>query len=793
MGTSKRPTLFGVTRCNTKMFARATLVLLSVVLLHRGRVDAAATITGDALTIPTPFTSVKQSISFKWSSNTQLDQGDKVKLVLPTWAVTGTDAPTTQGCGTTSFTTATGNNGQANAEIVFTAATAALAANTACTITTNVATATTATAAQAADLAGRTVTFVDTSGGGDGKTAAGITSSTATTVPAFSATALTFGVGPYKFDTATTVSLAFTCTAPIQIGQTVKSVLPSWILAGTAAPTTSGCGTTTFTAAGANSGDADAVVTFTAANADLAGATACTITTNSAMTKTPATAQTGNDANAEERTVQRESETAAAITTSPSVMSPFYEATLHISYPVVSTASTTTFAFKSSVDMTAGKKITLKLPTFAVAVATSVTSTGCGTTTFAAVATTDIADTGTDNAAITFTTATATLTKDTACTITLPTGVVPGSAAQAQNLATRTVLSDITSMVAQPILHSTPTVASAALSNLALVVATTTGSTATSLSLTFDSNIPLAVGDYVMMTLPDWGVSGTTAPTAVGCGTSTFTTVTGMSGTATAYVQFSVATALLDTVTYLSEGHSMGHNCTLTWASGATTPAAAQAANLNTRKLSAVIAAGADITNTSITTSTATTAAPAPAPAGNGTGTGGGTTSGTFSTATTTITFSGYTYAAGAAANINFGNVVGCAYAKTVSDATTSLTSDMCTASAGPTFTYLTGSSTTNTVSAARRTGSSVAVALKVYHSLLSQTAAEAAVTQVGTTLATINAAVAAINAAAGTNFSTAQLTASGMTAATWTHSSASVVVPSITAMFSALLLVLMQ
>merc|ERR1711904_634884 len=127
-----------------------------------------------------------------------------------------------------------------------------------------------------------------------------------------------------------------------------------------------------------------------------------------------------------------------------------------------------------------------------------------------------------------------------------------------------------------------------------------------------------------------------------------------------------------------------------------------------------------------------------PAAAGNATGTGG-TTTGTFSTATTTVTFSGYTYAAGTAAT-NFGNVVGCAYAKTVSDATTSLTSDMCTASAGPTFTYLTGPSTTNTVSAARRTGSNVAVALKVYHSLLSQTAAEAAVTQVGTTVATINA-----------------------------------------------------
>merc|ERR1711918_186891 len=94
---------------------------------------------------------------------------------------------------------------------------------------------------------------------------------------------------------------------------------------------------------------------------------------------------------------------------------------------------------------------------------------------------------------------------------------------------------------------------------------------------------------------------------------------------------------------------------------------------------------------------------------------------------------------------------------------------------------------------AARRTGSSVAVALKMYHSLLSQTAATAAVTAVGTTLTAINANIAAINTAAGTGFSTAELTATGMTAATWTHSSASVVVPSMMALFSALLLVLLQ
>merc|ERR1711918_243992 len=170
----------------------------------------------------------------------------------------------------------------------------------------------------------------------------------------------------------------------------------------------------------------------------------------------------------------------------------------------------------------------------------------------------------------------------------------------------------------------------------------------------------------------------------------------------------------------------------------------------------------------------------------------GATNTGTYSTATTTVSFTGYTYVAGTTAT-NFANVVGCAYAKTVSDNAASLTSPMCVASSGPTFTYMTGASTTNTASAARRTGTSVAVALKMYHSLISQTAATAAVTAVGTTLTAINANLAAINLAAGTAFSTGELTATGMTAATWSHSSAAVVVPSMMAMFSALVLVLMQ
>merc|ERR1711924_475341 len=96
-------------------------------------------------------------------------------------------------------------------------------------------------------------------------------------------------------------------------------------------------------------------------------------------------------------------------------------------------------------------------------------------------------------------------------------------------------------------------------------------------------------------------------------------------------------------------------------------------------------AAGTGYTTTSVAAAAGTAASPA-----------GATATGTYSTATTTVSFTGYTYAAGTAAT-NFANVVGCAYAKTVSDATTTLTSDMCVASSGPTFSYMTGASTTNT------------------------------------------------------------------------------------------------
>jgi hypothetical protein len=137
----------------------------------------------------------------------------------------------------------------------------------------------------------------------------------------------------------------------------------------------------------------------------------------------------------------------------------------------------------------------------------------------------------------------------------------------------------------------------------------------------------------------------------------------------------------------------MGHNCTLTWASGATTPSTAQAANLATRKLAAIIAAGADIANTTIATSTATTAAPTPTPTS-----GGNSTTCTYSSASTCATrvTQSVVVSSLTAANYigNLKKIYECGYAQVVR-------SDFCTTSSGVT-TIKTGVQVTSTAAARR-------------------------------------------------------------------------------------------
>merc|ERR1712054_392832 len=88
----------------------------------------AAAVQGDSLVVNNRFTSSPTTIKIVFESTAVLAQTDKVTVLLPTWTIMGTTAPTKEGCGTTTFTAAGANTGEANAKVEFTAATADLAA-----------------------------------------------------------------------------------------------------------------------------------------------------------------------------------------------------------------------------------------------------------------------------------------------------------------------------------------------------------------------------------------------------------------------------------------------------------------------------------------------------------------------------------------------------------------------------------------------------------------------------------------------------------------------------------------
>jgi len=227
--------------------------------------------------------------------------------------------------------------------------------------------------------------------------------------------------------------------------------------------------------------------------------------------------------------------------------------------------------------------------------------------------------------------------------------------------------------------------------------------------------------------------------------------------------------------------------------------------NPNNATVTFSIATGVDTTTLASQTGYQSTyVAPPPTPptptsasASGGNGTTGTTPTGTtYSTVASTITFSGYTYAA-STTTTNFGNLVSCAFARCISDSANTMTSHMCTATTGPTFTYVSGASSTNTVAAvARRAGSTVATSLKIYESTLAKSLAEtAATTAFSNSMNPLNTVISSMNTDSGAGFSATERVALRMTDPVWTTvtSSVAVVLPSMMAMFSAVLLVLMQ
>jgi len=239
-----------------------------------------------------------------------------------------------------------------------------------------------------------------------------------------------------------------------------------------------------------------------------------------------------------------------------------------------------------------------------------------------------------------------------------------------------------------------------------------------------------------------------------------------------------------------------GASCTYNCSNGSTA-ATSYAFECSASGTSAYLTPNAgNMTCTSPTSTSNSSATPASnssaTPASNSSGAATPTVhTGTYWNVASTITFPGYIVVADT--QEKFGKLVGCAFAKCISDAASRAT-PLCTATPGPTFTYMSGASSTNTVAAvARRAGATVATNLKVYESTFAKTDAETAGTQAFSSVATLNTMITLMNGESDAGFSAAALTASNISPLAWTTSSAAVVLPSMMAMFSAALLVLMQ
>jgi len=573
-----------------------------------------------AISYPIAGTPVAPSaVTFSFIAHQNLVQGNKIVVVLPSWTLTAGHAPTTAPgtCGTSTFTYGVAASTDAGAAITFTVATATLTAGTTCSIITSSSSTSVGSTAQGANWDSYTVQVT----GGSPIAATPIPTSTQTARAAFSASSLTIATA--YAGAASTIAFAFSCTAALAVNDEITLKLPTWTLAGTAAPATSGCGTSSFTTAVLHTGQNDASLVFTVATAALVAETACTITTTSATTKVAAAAQIVDDTVRTMAAKIAATNDVLAISITTSTATPraaFFDTKLTIANPYTATAGSVSVAFKISVPVAVGDTISVTLPQWTLTGTAAPTTAGCGTSTF----TTAVANSEQNDAALVFTVATSTLAAnngatDTACTIiTADATAKTAVAEQGSNFATRTIGATLASMsnpVTIGIAESPKTTdARFEVSSTESAILTITNpyigkATATpyasyvgktsALVLSFKCNKALAVNDKVIIALPYFSVSAGVT-TKQGCGTSTFQQTVSNTNTVDAAVTFTVGTTTLAASTA----------CTITTSSQTVTVyTVAQAANLATRTIEASIAslaAEATPSPRAITTSTAT-------------------------------------------------------------------------------------------------------------------------------------------------------------------------------------------
>jgi hypothetical protein len=240
-----------------------------------------------------------------------------------------------------------------------------------------------------------------------------ITTSTATVAPALTRSVLV--IADRNTWSESSISYTFELNAPLEpTTDTIALVLPLFTI-GTAGglSTSSGCGSTAFTAADTKSGTSTATLTLGAKTATLSAGSECTVTIGSGVT-TSAKAQTANlNTRTVAVTLGRATNIAAvsgSISASTAVVAPtsgFQESKLVIANAVTEGPSSISymFALNSPLETSTPDTIALLLPTFKFGGSLSAAASGCGTTTF----TTSSTKTGTATATLTLSAQTATL------------------------------------------------------------------------------------------------------------------------------------------------------------------------------------------------------------------------------------------------------------------------------------------------------------------------------------------------------------------------------------------------
>jgi len=242
--------------------------------------------------------------------------------------------------------------------------------------------------------------------------------------------------------------LTFLISGNIAVDDTVKLTLPHYTFSSTlSTPALLGCGTTTYTVTGADSGLATAALTFTAAAAVMPAGTSCTITVASGVTVRPPSFS-GDAASASKEAMNNLASytvgmtlvsgniLTVAIGNSPAVMDAavtYSSATF--SPGVAGVSNSLELVFMSSVPLEVGDKIQFTVPSLTLSTLAGIGKQNCGTAAFSVTE----ANSGASGASITMILTSGNMFEARPCTVTIGSGVTTPAAGQAANLATRTV------------------------------------------------------------------------------------------------------------------------------------------------------------------------------------------------------------------------------------------------------------------------------------------------------------------------------------------------------------------